>query len=192
MTIDKSHIPEVESFELTKQPHVTKRDGGSKYIENFDIGVTGLGEAFDENFLMVGTGRRPTLKPEYSQLAIQTMARGYTKTAFAGFICVSLNTLVEWEIASDEFHRAILIGETLRSRFMQTGLIDAPTGPVVISRMFALKGSGSISAAEFREDSNTKYDNEGNEVKGIGQSASNINLNINFTKAGKLIEHDDD
>ena len=52
-------------------------------------------------------GGRPTkFKPEYCEAIVEFMGQGYSKTAFAGSIGVSRDTILEWAKGYPEFSGA--------------------------------------------------------------------------------------
>lgn len=74
-------------------------------------------------------GGRPTeYKPEYCDVVIEKMAKGWSKTACAGFIGISRQTLYDWEKANAEFLDAIQIGESLSRVFWEGLSISHFTG----------------------------------------------------------------
>jgi hypothetical protein len=87
-------------------------------------------------------GGRPTkYQPEYCEAIVEFMGQGYSKTAFAGSIGVSRDTLLEWAKGYPEFSGAVKQGEAARTRFLEMELLSADTGPRVTSRIFALKNA---------------------------------------------------
>lgn len=87
-------------------------------------------------------GGAPTkYKPEYCQQAMDYMAEGYSMTAFAGSIRVSRATINNWMAEHPEFLEAISIGKPARTCKLETDLLQADSGPVVTSRIFALKNA---------------------------------------------------
>lgn len=86
-------------------------------------------------------GRPTKYDPAYCEQIIACMARGYSKTAFAGEIGVSRDTVVEWAKVHDEFSVAVKIAEAARVKHLETGLLMGETGPKVTSFIFALKNA---------------------------------------------------
>ena len=79
---------------------------------------------------------------------MEFMGQGYSKTAFAGSIGVSRDTILEWAKGYPEFSGAVKQGEAARTRFLEMELLSADTGPRVTSRIFALKNA---CPAEWRD-----------------------------------------
>ena len=86
-------------------------------------------------------GRPSTFKPEYCDKIVEVMAAGYSKTAFAGSLGTSRQTLISWSELFPEFLDAVKRGEAARVFFLETGLLAAPDGSNVTSRIFALKNA---------------------------------------------------
>jgi transposase len=87
-------------------------------------------------------GGRPTkYDPAYCDMAVEYMAQGYSMTAFAGSIRVSRSTINEWMANYPEFSEAIKVGKPARTSKLETDLLSAESGPVVTSRIFALKNA---------------------------------------------------
>jgi hypothetical protein len=76
-----------------------------------------------------------------AQTRISDPGQGYSKTAFAGSIGVSRDTILEWAKGYPEFSGAVKQGEAARTRFLEMELLSADTGPRVTSRIFALKNA---------------------------------------------------
>ena len=86
-------------------------------------------------------GRPTDYDQAYCDQIIEYMGQGYSKTAFAGKIGVARNTLLNWAEANPEFLRAVKIAEAARVTKLEEGLLSADVGPMVTSRIFALKNA---------------------------------------------------
>lgn len=74
-------------------------------------------------------GGRPTLyKPEYCEMIIEFMGRGFSKEAFAGHLKISKNTLYEWIKSNAEFQDAAQIAEERCRVFWEEAAISQFTG----------------------------------------------------------------
>ena len=94
-------------------------------------------------------GGRPTkYDPKFCEVAIEVMSQGFSKTALAGHIGVSRDTLLEWAKQHPAFSGAIGIAVTGRVLKLETDLLSAESGHVVTSRIFALKNA---SPDEWRD-----------------------------------------
>jgi hypothetical protein len=88
------------------------------------------------------TAGRPTkYRPDMGAKALAFMAKGYSKMAAAGHLKVSYPTFKAWMDEHPEFLAAVKEGEARRVVFLETGLLQAETGPQVTSRIFALKNA---------------------------------------------------
>lgn len=86
-------------------------------------------------------GRPSKYKPEYADIAYETMAEGYSKTATAGKLGICRDTLYQWCEDHPEFSYAVKRGEMARTLKLEEMLLKAPDGPTVTSRIFALKNA---------------------------------------------------
>ncbi len=93
-------------------------------------------------------GRPTKYRPEYCDAVVDYMSQGYSKTAFAGKIGVSRETLYEWSKEHPEFSYAVKIGETARTAALEEQLLAEDEGPRVTARIFALKNA---CPSEWRE-----------------------------------------
>jgi hypothetical protein len=85
---------------------------------------------------------RPTLyRPEYCQLAIDTMGKGLSLTAFAGTIGVTKSAVYEWMAAHRDFDNAINMGRAARVAALETKLLTTSQGVGVTAAIFALKNA---------------------------------------------------
>ena len=74
-------------------------------------------------------------------MIIELMGAGFTKVAAAGKIGVSKQTLLNWAKENDEFFDALKVAEAARLAKLETDLLEAPDGPTVTARIFALKNA---------------------------------------------------
>jgi transposase-like protein len=94
-------------------------------------------------------GGAPTkYKPEFCNEIIQSMAEGYSLTAAAADLGVHRDTVYEWEKTIPEFSDAVKLARAKRTRKLEQDLLSAESGPMVTSRIFALKNA---CAEEWRE-----------------------------------------
>lgn len=82
-------------------------------------------------------------KPEYCDLMIEFMDRGYSLKAFAGEIGVDQTTMTEWGRTYPDFEQALQIARAKRCKFWETKLIDIAEGGDgnVAAPIFALKNA---------------------------------------------------
>lgn len=69
------------------------------------------------------------------------MGEGYSKTAVAGHLGVTRQTIHNWCKTHPEFFDAIKRGEAGRTFKLERDLLTAKDGPTVTSRIFALKNA---------------------------------------------------
>jgi DNA-binding XRE family transcriptional regulator len=86
-------------------------------------------------------GRPSKYDPAFCEEAIAFMRKGYSQTAFAGHLGISRDTLYEWASKHPAFSYAINIAKAGRVLSLETDLLGAETGPMVTSRIFALKNA---------------------------------------------------
>ena len=98
---------------------------------------------------MTHPGGRPTkYKPAYCNEVISLMAEGLSLTAAAAELGIHRDTAYEWERTIPDFSDAIRLGRGKRTLKLERDLLNASEGPVVTSRIFALKNA---CAAEWQE-----------------------------------------
>lgn len=93
-------------------------------------------------------GRPSKYDPSYCDKIVEFMGLGYSKTAFAGDIGVSRDTVLEWSKEHPEFSGAVKRAEAARTRALELTLIAGETGPKVTAHIFALKNA---SPEEWRD-----------------------------------------
>lgn len=90
---------------------------------------------------MADRGRPSSYDPAFCDEVESLMRQGFSKTAAAGAIGVSRDTLLEWTKVHEDFSGAVKRGEAARTHKLETDLLLAPDGPNVTSRIFALKNA---------------------------------------------------
>ena len=86
-------------------------------------------------------GRPSRYTNEMAEIAYEVMSRGLSKMAAAGVIGVSRDTFRQWEIDHPRFSARVKMGEAARTLSLEQDLLEAPDGPTVTSRIFALKNA---------------------------------------------------
>ena len=87
-------------------------------------------------------GGRPTIyKPEFCELLIDHMVKGYSYESFAGLIGVSKQTIYDWEKANSEFLDAKKIGVEKSRLFWETQGIEG----IYTTEVFTQDENGSTS-----------------------------------------------
>lgn len=86
-------------------------------------------------------GRPTTYDPAYCDQVIEFMGKGFSLTAFAGYITCARSTINEWMAANPEFSEAVKIGQAKRTMKLEGTLLDGETGPKVTAHIFALKNA---------------------------------------------------
>lgn len=91
-----------------------------------------------------GPGGRPTkYKDEYCREIVNIMAEGFSLTAAAAELGLSRETVYAWERDGEhpEFSDAVKVARAKRTLKLERDLLSAEAGPVVTSRIFALKNA---------------------------------------------------
>ena len=86
-------------------------------------------------------GRPTKYRKEFAQIAYDTMAEGFSKTATAGKLGISRDTFHRWSQDNPDFSDAVKKGEAARTLWLESKLLEAPDSPTVTSRIFALKNA---------------------------------------------------
>ena len=86
-------------------------------------------------------GRPTKYDPKFCDIAIEVMGQGFSKTALAGHLGVSRDTVLEWAKEHPKFSGAVKVGSAGRVMKLETDLLAADSGPKVTSRIFALKNA---------------------------------------------------
>jgi terminase small subunit-like protein len=100
-------------------------------------------------------GRPSLYRPEYAELVIEDMAQGYSLTAFAGKIRVSVDTVYEWIKRHADFSEAVNRARPARTRAYETKLLGAASGAQAASAIFGLK---NCCPDEWKEVRNVTHD----------------------------------
>ena len=97
-------------------------------------------------------GGRPTeYRPEYCELVIAEMAKGYSIGAFAGGINVTRKTVSNWMETYPEFFQAVSRGKAVRLRQWETAAMQGAytqQGGNATLIIFGLKNAGRGSGGE--------------------------------------------
>lgn len=96
--------------------------------------------------------------PSYCNEIIETMATGYSLTAFAGVIGVCRDTLNEWQREYPEFSDAVKVAKAKRTLALEGDLLKAESGPLVTSRIFALKNAAPEEWRDRKEYDHSSSD----------------------------------
>ena len=99
-------------------------------------------------------GRPPKYNQSFCKRIVDRMAKGFSLTAAAANCNIHRQTVYDWEAKHPEFSDAIKLGRAKRAAFLEIGLIGAPDGPTVTSRIFALKNA---SPQEWREKTEVQF-----------------------------------
>jgi hypothetical protein len=86
-------------------------------------------------------GRPSEYKPAFADEIINLMAEGLSLTAAAASLGFHRQRAYEWAEKNPELADAIRLGQAKRTLKLERDLLEAPSGPVVTSRIFALKNS---------------------------------------------------
>lgn len=99
-------------------------------------------------------GRPTKYTPEIGQHLLDLMAQGFSITAAAGSLKISRETVYAWAKEKPEFSDALKSGRAARVYKLEQDLLSADAGPVVTSRIFALKNA---DAHEWREKQEVEH-----------------------------------
>ena len=99
-------------------------------------------------------GRPPKYNKSFAKRIVDRMAQGYSLTAAAADCDIHRDTVYDWEAKYPEFSDALRLRRAKRLSFLELGLIGAPDGPTVTSRIFALKNA---SPQEWREKTEVQF-----------------------------------
>jgi len=86
-------------------------------------------------------GRPTKYEARYCEEIVEFMGRGFRKTAFAGSIGVSHDTVVEWAKQHPEFSVAVKRGMAMRTKALEEKLLNAESGAKVAACIFSLKNA---------------------------------------------------
>ena len=103
---------------------------------------------------------RPTLyRPEYCQLVIDHMAKGYSLTTFAGLIGVAPDTVYEWIKVHSAFSESMSRARPARVLALETKLLRSRDGAETKAAIFALRN------ADPEEWRNVKHQKHSHDVE---------------------------
>jgi transposase len=113
----------------------------------FPAGPCNCGGYIPKDDLMPG-GRPSKYQESFCDEIINLMAEGYSLTAAASVLGIHKDTVYAWEKEIPEFSDAVKLARGKRTYKLETDLLQAKEGPIVTSRIFALKNA---CADEWRE-----------------------------------------
>lgn len=96
-------------------------------------------------------GRPTDFKPEYGEEILSLMADGLSLAASAAELGFHRQRVYEWKERHPEFADAIKLAQAKRQLFLERRLLNADTGPVVTSTIFALKNAAPDDWREKQE-----------------------------------------
>ena len=86
-------------------------------------------------------GRPTRYDPDFGEKIIEIMSEGFSLVAAASCIGVGRTTVYEWRDKHPEFAKMLEIAAAKRQHVLEKDLLNAKEGPVVTSRIFALKNA---------------------------------------------------
>jgi hypothetical protein len=102
------------------------------------------------------TRGQPTLyKPEYCELVVDYMGKGYSLSAFAGSVKVSKDSVYEWITAHREFSDAVARGRMTRVAALEGKLLSARYGAQASTSIFALRNA---DPSEWKDVRSVQHD----------------------------------
>jgi len=107
---------------------------------------------------MAGPGRPSEYTDNAPEIAYNVMREGLSKTAAAGVLGIARDTFLQWEKDHPAFSVAVKKGEAARTLHLEQDLLEAPDGPTVTSRIFALKNAAPDEWKEKATIDNTSSD----------------------------------
>ncbi len=129
-------------------------------------------------------GRPSAYDPVYCTKIIEAGREGFSLTAFAGIIGVCRDTINEWGRKHPEFSDAIRRHSGARTYKLESDLLSAKEGPVVTSRIFALKNAAPDEWREKQEHAHSGPNG------GPIQTESRVVVNITATQPGDYFAPD--
>lgn len=99
-------------------------------------------------------GRPSEYRPEYCEMVIEHMSKGYSLTSFAGSIRKNRNAVYEWMRTHAEFGDAVTIARSARVTELERQLLRVERGGEVAARIFALKNA---DPTEWRDQKYTQH-----------------------------------
>lgn len=113
-------------------------------------------------------GRPSKYDPAFCDAVREHMAAGYSKTATAGKLGICKATLDNWTKEHPDFLGAVKDGEALRTAKLECDLLEAPDGPTVTSRIFALKNA---APDEWRDKRDVDLTSKGEKIPEARETA---------------------
>lgn len=98
-------------------------------------------------------GRPTKYKPEFGERIIELMSQGYSLAAAAADLEVGRSTVYKWIDEHPDFAGLVEIAKVRRLQKLETDLLETKLGPVVTSRIFALKNA----SPDWREKSEVEH-----------------------------------
>ena len=86
-------------------------------------------------------GRPTRYDPKFGEQIVTIMGQGFSLVAAAAYIGVGRTTIYEWRDKHPEFRKLLELGAAKRQYILEESLLSAKEGPVVTSRIFALKNA---------------------------------------------------
>jgi hypothetical protein len=102
----------------------------------------------------VKPGRPSKYTPEMGERLIKSMAKGYSLSASAAMLGVHRETIYDWGRRFPAFSDSVKRAKAARLLKLERDLLEAPSGPVVTSRIFALKNA---DPTEWRDKHEHEY-----------------------------------
>jgi formylmethanofuran dehydrogenase subunit A len=100
------------------------------------------------------TGRPSEFRPEYCELVIEHMSKGYSLTAFAGLIRVARDSVYEWIKAERAFSDAVARARSARVNALEIKLLRSRKGAETSAAIFALRNA---CPDEWRDIKHTEH-----------------------------------
>lgn len=117
-------------------------------------------------------GRPSKYDPKFCDVVLGAMTDGYSKMAAAGIIGVCYSTLKNWMAEYPEFLAAVKAGDARRAVKLERDLLNAESGPMVTSRIFALKNAAPEEWRDQQRVEHTGADGGPIEMTGTEKLAS--------------------
>ncbi len=105
-------------------------------------------------------GRPTHYKPEYCELVLDDMSKGFSLSAFAGLIGVCRDTLTEWVSKHPDFSLAVKQGKVLQLRAWEQkglGIADGKGGPGASTMV--VFGLSNLGDGEWRNKQDLTFAN---------------------------------
>ena len=102
-----------------------------------------------------GPGRPSSYRPEYCEMVIEAGADGFSLTAFAGMLRVSVDTVYRWMREQRDFSEAVSRASPARVLWWERKLKTSRKGAEVTASIFALRNA---APTEWRDIKHTVHD----------------------------------